>query len=507
MRIPRFNRTLINYAIVFSLIIAIVTIVIYASLSNLEEKLIDEKQKLCVGYLEILFKAGENEIFKMGEEGVLDKRDLEPSERSELDRRLASISHEVMKDIEGIEGGYYLLVQDDFFGYAYPTSPPPVPVYGPPPRSYNIIKEQALLSAKSDTLIIGLHSFNVAIFPLATRGINYNSQPVGAVWVRIHIQNDLPVIKLKQIVYITAIFSVVGFIILVLISSVWAGEIRGIKRELQELGKDASYRLKERWGIFTYISRSVNIMLDTIEGEDKKRQLLEKKLMQKEKMASLGTVIAGVAHEVKTPLAIIKTRIQMWQKELQRSDGEKSSISPESMQMVIDETNRLSSLVNRLLIFSRPIEKKLRPAKINTLLDDVIRFLDYGNRESMVKVERDFNSELPEILIDENSIKQVFINLLTNSFEALPDGGKIIVKTDFEKDKESIVITISDNGKGIPEEYIDEIFVPFFTLKDKGSGLGLAISDQIVKAHNGEIVLVNSPIGGIECVVRLPVIV
>lgn len=506
MKIPRFNKTLINYTIVFTLVVAIVTITIYVSLSKLEKRLIDEKQDVCEAYLNLLYESATAELRKLGDEGLLGKRDLSRIQNRDLDSRLIRVSEKLMKDIDGLEGGFYLVLQDEFYGYAYPTSPPPIPIYGPPPRSYNIIKEQALHSAMADTLIIGLHSFNVAIFPLATRAVYYNSKPVGAIWVRIHIQNDLPVIKLKKIVYVIAIFSVFGFVILMTISLVWAGEIRGIKKELQKVGKSPSFRLKERWGIFTYISKSVNRMLDTIEDEDNKRQLLEKKLIQKEKMASLGRVIAGVAHEVKTPLAIIKTRIQMWQKDMENQASGQGQISPESMQMVIDEINRLSSLVNRLLIFSRPIEKNLKETRINNLIDDVLKFLDYEKAGSKVTVTRELNPDLPPIMVDENSMKQVLINILNNSYESIPGCGEIKIITEHDLEGSCITIKILDSGSGIPDECIDEIFVPFFTLKDTGAGLGLAISDQIVKAHNGEITLENISSGGVKCIIKLPLI-
>lgn len=495
----------INYTIVFTVVVAVITIVIYVTLSKFEKSLITDTQKLCVTYLNHLYQEGQIEILNIGDSDLISKRDLSSLERRGLDSRLMKVSSRVMKDIEGLEGGFYLELQDEFYGYAFPTSPPPIPVYGPPPRSYNIIKDQALESLVLDSMIVGLHSFNAATFPLATRAIHYNGTPVGAIWVRIHIEKDLPIIKLKRIVYIVAIFAVLGFLVLMTISSVWAGEIRGIKKELQKVGHTPSYRLKERWGIFTYIALSVNRMLDTIEEEDRQRLLLEKRLIQKEKMASLGRVIAGVAHEVKTPLAIIKTRIQMWEKELSKHDSLKEIISPDSMQMLVDEVNRLSSLVNRLLIFSRPIEKNLKPTDINLLLDDVLRFLDYENEGSNIEVVRRFRSGLPLAELDENSIKQVMINILNNSYESMLYGGKIIVISQYDKVEDSLLLEISDSGNGIPEESLEEIFVPFFTLKDSGVGLGLAISDQIVKAHNGEIVMMNNTPKGVKCIIRLPV--
>jgi len=495
----------INYTIAFTIVVAAITITGYFSLSKWEKNLISEKQEICEDYLNHLYMAGESEISIIEESGLLNKRDLSSLESRTLDSRLMKVSSKILGAVQGLEGGFYLELQDEFYGYSFPTSPPPIPVYGPPPRSYNIIKNQALESVMSDTLIIGLHSFSAATFPLATRSIHLNGETFGAIWVRIHIEKDLPIIKLKQILYVVAIIAVVGFLVLMIISSVWAGEIRGIKKELQEIGTSPAYRLKERWGIFTYISQSVNRMLDTIEEEDNRRLLLEKKLIQKEKMASLGRVIAGVAHEVKTPLAIIKTRIQMWQKEVEKHAEISDIISPDAMQMLIDETNRLSSLVNRLLIFSRPIEKNIKQSDINLLLDDVLRFLDYENEGSQIAVLRKFKSDIPLIDIDENSIKQVLINILNNSYESMPSGGKITVMSQYERDKNIVIIEICDLGTGIPEESLEEIFVPFFTLKETGVGLGLAISDQIVKAHSGEIIMVNNSPGGVKCIIKLPV--
>jgi len=504
MRITRSYKSAVFYPVIFTVIFVIITIIIYASLSRWEDRLVRESQQVCVTFLDILYNTGIEEIEELGDRGVLEKADLSSFERRMLDERLKRISHEQMKVKDGLEAGYYLIAQDEFFGYAFPTSPPPIPVYGPPPRSYNIIRDQALRSAKGDSLIIDLHSFNAATFPLATRPIYYNKRVVGSVWARIHIQDDLPVIRLKKVVYVIAIFAIAGFFIVTIISTVWASAIRGIRNELQRVGSDPSVRLKKRWGIFTYISMSVNKMLDTINMENRQKQILKKKLIQKEKMASLGRVIAGVAHEVKTPLAIIKTRIQMWQKEVENHPEVEELISSESMHMVIDETNRLSSLVNRLLIFSRPIEKNIKEADINSLIEDVLRFLDYENEGSKVSVKKRLNAQIPLINIDENSIEQVLINILKNSYESMPGGGVIRVISDIDPDGKKVAIEISDSGTGIPEESLDDIFVPFFTLKESGVGLGLAISDQIIKAHKGEIILINNDPQGVKCIIKLP---
>lgn len=504
MRIPRSYNTLFLYTILFTLAITILSIIVYGSLSRWENRLVEETKQVCINYTNILYNAGIKEIETLGIEGLLEKSDLSSLERRKLHDSLSTITSRQLREQEGLEGGFYLLAADEFFGYSFPTSPPPVPVYGPPPRSYNIIRDQVLKSIQYDTLLIDLHSFDPATFPLASRPIQLQSGTIGAVWVRIHIERDLPAIKLKKLVSTIAIFAVAGFLILITIATIWAGEIRGIRRDLQKAGQDTSFRLKTRWGLFKSITSSVNLMLETIEEEDRQKKVLEKTLIQKEKMASLGRVIAGVAHEVRTPLAIIKTRIQMWQREIKDNAPLARHISPESMQMVIDEINRLSFLVNRLLILSRPIDKKIKKTDINALLEDILRVLEPEKRVSDITIQQRLTPGLPLVEADENSIRQVLINILNNAFESMPDGGIITLTTEYDTEKRSVTIEISDTGSGIPKEVIDEIFVPFFTLKESGVGLGLTISEQIIKAHEGEIILANNKDRGVNCMIRLP---
>ncbi|MCJ7820323.1 MAG: hypothetical protein MUP53_03895, partial [Bacteroidales bacterium] len=330
-----YNRSFL-YAIIFTIVITIAAAFVYSSLSKWQESMVEKNKQVCELHANKLYEAALGDINLLNSKGLLISTDLSSSEIRLIDTTLKKISGEELKVLSGLDGGFYLVYPDEFYGYSFPTSPPPVPVYGPPPRSYNIIKTQSLQAIEENRFIIDLHSFDAAIFPLATLPIVVDSQVVGVVWVRIHIENELPVIKLKRIVNIAAIISILGFLVLMLLSALLGGEIKGIKKEMEGIRYNPSLRLRRRWGIFGYISSNINGMLDTIEEEDSQRRILEKQLNQKEKQASLGNMIAGVAHEVKTPLAIIKTRIQMWQQEVQKNNDLAEHISPESMQMVID---------------------------------------------------------------------------------------------------------------------------------------------------------------------------
>lgn len=504
MRLTRNYNRVFLYALIFTVIVTIIALYIYSSLSKWQNALVEKNKLICEFYADKLLIAARSDLNSFGSKGLLGSMDRASSENKNIDSTLKRLSVTQLKDEPGLEGGFYLRGPDEFYGYSFPTSPPPVPVFGPPPRSYNIIKTQCLKCIQENQMIINLHSFNAATFPLVTKPIVNDSTIVGVVWVRIHIENELPIIKLKQVVNVVAIIAILGFLVLMLVSALWGGEIQGIKMDLENIRQDPSLRLKKRWGIFGYISANINEMLDKIEKDNRKQHKLERQLNQKEKLASLGNMIAGVAHEVKTPLAIIKTRIQMWELELQKNSDIAEHISPESMKMVIDEINRLSNLVKRLLIFSRPIDKKMKLTEINKLISQVVNFvcLDRGN--SLITIEQELDENLPLIPTDENSIKQVLMNVLDNSMEAMPEGGIIKMVSKMEPGNEKLTIEISDSGEGIPDELINKIFEPFFTSKTTGAGLGLAISYEIVKAHNGEINFSKNGERGTRCTIKLP---
>jgi len=500
-----YNRYFI-FALTFSVVVTVAAAFIYSSLSKWEESLVEKNKSVCDLYSGKLYEAAMVSMDSLYSLGLLTSDELTLAAFRLVDSTLKEISERELKVLTGLDGGFYLVFADGFYGYSFPTSPPPVPVYGPPPRSYNIIKDQSLRSIMENRPITDVHSFDAAFFPLATRPMVVDSQVVGAVWVRIHIENDLPVIKLKQIVNVTALISILGFLILMLLSALLGGEIKGIKQEMEQIRHNPSLRLRRRWGIFGYITSNINYMLDTIEEEVNQRLILERQLSQKEKLASLGNMIAGVAHEVKTPLAIIKTRIQMWQKAIRETPEICEQISSESMQLVIDETNRLSTLVNRLLVFSRPIDKRMKPTDINGLVKEVVNFVSMGLNETNISVSLSLSPDLPLIETDESSVREVIINIMDNSVEAMPEGGSIKISTGIDSENNKLVIEVTDQGNGISSDIIDKVFDPFFTSKETGAGLGLSISYQIIKAHNGEISFSENPGAGMKCIIKLPII-
>jgi signal transduction histidine kinase len=488
MRKPQLNFKALGFAALFSIIIVAIGFYINGLYENLAAEVIQTNKVLCEVLATQLYTNAESKFDSLAYDNFFNEGYKNIIITNKVDEQLSRISEKVFSSAKGVEGGFYLLPLSKFQGYAYPTSPPPKPVYGPPPRSYSIIQNQILETIEKDTTITQLHKFDPAIFPLATVAIKVGDQIVGAAWVRTHIERELPQFDLRDILNITAICSLLGFFVALWVSVKQKNRLESIRIDLEKLEDEPNYRLRELPGIFGFITDSINKMVDALQAENDRRKYLEKELHQKDKMASIGKLIAGVAHEVKTPLAIIKTRIQIWQQKLNKNNNTESTdeiISSSSMQLVINEINRLSNLVNRLLIFSKPVADNFTKTNINNLINDVLTFFKTERFTEKAEIIFMPDDNLPEIKIDPNKIEQVMLNIISNAYDAILGTGEIKITTFIEAD--FVYIKISDNGKGIPEESKSNIFDPFFSTKDTGTGLGLSIAYEIIEAHKGKI--------------------
>ena len=222
-----------------------------------------------------------------------------------------------------------------------------------------------------------------------------------------------------------------------------------------------------------------------------------------DRLASLGTLTAGLAHEIRNPLVAIKTLTQLLPERL-----EDDEFRDQFLKIAAGEVDRISSLVEELLDFARPSDPKLEFEDINTILDGMILLVSTETKKKQVNILRNYASDLPPVQIDREQIKQVLLNILLNAVQATSASGKITVKTrSFIKPggEPYIQIECTDTGCGIPPEHIEEIFNPFFTTKSTGSGLGLSISHQIVQDHRGYIDVESRVEKGSSFFINLPV--
>jgi len=432
------------------------------------------------------------------------KRELTRSEEKHVDTVLASIAGQVLKAFRGMEGGCYIAQFDQFMGYSFPTSPEPKPAYGPPPRSYRIIRNQVLLSIAQKSPIVELHTFDPATFPLVTEPLVVRGQVLGGVWARIHIERLMPTVSLVSVLLGTAFLLLLGLLGALLAVWRFRTHVEQLRLGLQTLHNDSAFRFVDTSGVFGYIEHSINEMVDARTIEQRRRAELEAEVHQRDKLASLGKLVARVAHEVKTPLAIVKTRIQMWERKFRKVGNTDGVVSHDSMDLVLQEIDRLSDLVKRLLVFSKPIVNKRTSVDINDLLRHVVALVQEEIDERTISLETTFEKQLPTLSLDIQAMEQVLLNVVTNALEAMRDGGDLALTTRYFKETNEVGVLIQDTGKGIPNEIRTKIFDPFFTTKEQGTGLGLSIAYEIIRAHRGRITFSEVGAARTTCTITLP---
>jgi hypothetical protein len=229
------------------------------------------------------------------------------------------------------------------------------------------------------------------------------------------------------------------------------------------------------------------------------RAQLEQQLMQREKLSSIGLLAAGVAHEVNTPLAGISSYAQMLLQQVPEIDPKHRVLEKIRVQ-----TLRASEIVNNLLNFSRTGDAQFREVDINRVIDDTIQLLEPQLRSAEMELVRNYGRNLPPAYASASKLQQVFMNLILNARDAMPDGGRLAIQTRLVDT--SLVVDFRDTGEGIDPENIARIYDPFFTTKEvgRGTGLGLAISYGIIQEHGGRMFVESRRGDGAHFIIKLP---
>jgi two-component system, sporulation sensor kinase E len=229
----------------------------------------------------------------------------------------------------------------------------------------------------------------------------------------------------------------------------------------------------------------------------------EAQLRRAESLASLTTLAAGVAHEIKNPLGSISIHIQLIRKALQGKDEVPASFLERHLGVVDEEIDRLNKIVVDFLFAVRPMDVQLRDGDPGKLMAELAEFIGPEAEKMGVEVETSIAKELPLVALDERLMKQALLNLVKNALAAMPGGGKLRLAADRAEDE--VRLTVEDTGMGISEEDLPKIFEPYFTTKENGTGLGLTITFKIVKEHDGEISVKSRPGQGSSFTIDLPV--
>jgi PAS domain S-box-containing protein len=239
---------------------------------------------------------------------------------------------------------------------------------------------------------------------------------------------------------------------------------------------------------------------------------LEREVQQAEKLAVVGQLAAGIAHQIGTPLNVISGTAEYLMME-----WDVEGTRPRELEIIVAQTDRITKLIQQLLNFARPIHMAQRPVKLNDLLQDVVGLTEHQIAKEQIAIRTEFQPDLPAITGDTNQLEQAFLNIVINAWHAMPTGGTLTLRTQStgpgdhlrwagRPPSAGVEVTIADTGVGIPADHLPRIFDPFFSTKGvgKGTGLGLAITRRIVEDHHGTIE-VDSEVGrGTTVTIRLP---
>lgn len=380
-----------------------------------------------------------------------------------LDRDLAARSAAALGPFAGVEGGYFSREGRRFLGTVGPASDgsaPPRPGRGPPPKEFDLIETQADAAIRKEQaafVVEAVPPSTVAIRTAPVRG-RPGGRVVAATWTMIRLVD--PVFLDRSLRgYAVAAALALGGIALALALTL------GLARSLRQAAAE--------------------------------RRRLEAELRRSERLAALGKLLAGVAHEVRNPLAGIRAITQLWRRGLGQSD--------EAFAHLMDEVDRLEDIVSRLLQFSRADAQAMAPGGLGAVVAEAARLAGPQAAAQGVRVELAVADDLPPVAMSPPALLQVFRNLTGNALQAMPGGGVLRLEARRDPMGGGVEAVVADTGPGLSPEVRAHLFEPFFTTKAEGTDLGLPIAREIALAHRGELAAGPGPGGrGAAFTLRLP---
>lgn len=273
--------------------------------------------------------------------------------------------------------------------------------------------------------------------------------------------------------------------------------------ELAEEFNTMTAALRQREHAIIQLNRDLEVKVQerTAELEEKNLLLLKTQgeLVKAEKLAAVGELAAGVAHEINNPMAIIRGNAEVLLFDLQAGHPNR-----EEADIIAHQVARVEAIVGNLLSFARHQRKALRPVALDQVLEDILRQVKYQVPLKGIDIRREYGMGAVAVEGDENQLGQVFTNLIVNAVQAMKHGGLLIIRSIIDAEGAVCRIEIEDSGDGIPLEHVKDIFTPFFTTRESGTGLGLSVSYGIVRNHGGVIAVRSEPGAGSTFVVTLP---
>ncbi|WP_435790860.1 HAMP domain-containing sensor histidine kinase [Clostridium sp.] len=325
--------------------------------------------------------------------------------------------------------------------------------------------------------------------------IALNDKVIAVAWSDNFLPPELNTNKkiLISLMFIFPLGLVISLLLLLAIIKNQSNSIKKIKDGLEAMPGDLSSRIGDMGGDIGKVVDSINIMAETLQKKEK----IEENLARSEKLASLGHLISGVAHEIRNPLGIIRGTVQLMERDFKGDER-----LTEYVRIVKEQSDRESKVIQELLDYARPSKQILMNMDINVLIRSVLSFTNKYIQENHVCLKTEYGEKIPLVNIDCDKIKQVFVNIIINACEAMEDGGALTIRTRGESG--FIVCIFCDTGAGMDETQMKNIFDPYYTTKSKGTGLGLSISNGIIELHGGNIEVHSKKDEGSEFIIKLP---
>ena len=380
---------------------------------------------------------------------------LNRDEWDDLDGRLLLASAAALRQLDGVEGGYFLRDHKKFLGASFPSEPVPVAVktrsnreakgpHGPPPLEADLIEIQADAAIRLNRELLFVEVVPPSTVAIRTAPLTIEGRAVAATWTMTRLIDPLFLDR-----------SFLGY-------RISAGLALG--------------------GLVLALALTLRLS-KTVARQSVERDRLQGELRRSERLAALGKLLAGVAHEVRNPLAGIRSTVQLWQRGIGPDD--------ESFDNIISEVDRLDGLVGRLLHFSRADAQTLSAGDLNAVVAESARLARGPAEAQGVAVDLQLDPALPEVAMAPPALIQIFRNLTSNALQAMPAGGTIRLATSLDPSRGFIRVSVTDTGPGLSADSLDHLFEPFYTTRPEGTGLGLAIAREIALAHRGDLRAAN----------------
>ncbi|HTQ59038.1 MAG TPA: ATP-binding protein [Candidatus Solibacter sp.] len=423
---------------------------------------------------------------------------------------LALLSRVVLQTVDGVKGGYYAKTGDTLIGDSFSVADPALAdssLEDEPPDQRADILETAKHAAETNQGSERILSSRSHIILVEAVPIRDNYSVVGSAWTikRLSVLPGANRFRAYLITVGLGLAALASVLMTLLVIHNLQGGVRKIEGGLRGLEENLSSQLDTGGDPeeIQRIAQAINRLGIALQGNIEREKRIEGQLRHSERLASLGRLVAGVAHEVRNPLATIRLRVQMC-----RRDSDNPHVK-ESCAVALEEIERLNGMVNRLINFARPVQLHYESADLRDLIEQRMEsFREWALRRGVT-----LNTELPrgqvQLHLDKDRMAQVFDNVIQNALEAMSEGGGTLSVTLASHaqplhDGNGVCVEFRDTGKGMNSSVARQVFDPFFTTKPSGTGLGLSICHELVEAHGGAIQLESEEGRGTSVRITIP---